>query len=341
LLIAFILASCAQVVNVVPTETPLATKAFVPTATFTPEPTVTLTPVIVTLVNFDFRLTGVGEHGAMVCLSPSQAEQTKEIVLSANISQNGKILDRDVKAENMWADGICFEADDAKNKLGLPVSIEVNATSSVLSIANGKQTSDIGNFGVQDTMGNWLAFPFMTMNIYPSSYKEIEGYGFHNPFTKQIHYAIDLQPKTLPNGVEKISDTPLYSPATGIVIRVNRDQPDGKGGTIKVNGIMIYSPYTGYIIMVGHPSNFTPSINYFAPNFALVSENTLDLDRLLNSNVKLGQQIGWIGIKDAVSGMPHTHLDVQIPSSLPPQPPYMTGDGSQSVNYVELGLVFP
>ena len=268
------------------TYLPTETATLEATPTYTLEPTATNT-VIPTLVIPDLNpyLTGVGEHGAMICLNPTDDSQLDQLVLKANISQNGTTLDKNITAEIIEGNGSCFEAIDAKYQVGTPVSVEVNATATGKQVENGTQLVDVGNF-------DW--FPFLNwiygdspLNTNPSRIV------FPNPTHPN---AYDLQPinTSFPDGLNH----PVYSPCDGQIIRYEYVD---FGGNNQFHNLLLYCENTGYIIQLGHMESILKGGMFITGNQTI--------------SILVGEEIGKL-VMDPVVGYVHNHTKLMRPLDL-------------------------
>ncbi|MFH0875066.1 MAG: hypothetical protein V1859_03950 [archaeon] len=288
---------------------PTATPTTAPTATAVPP---TATPAPVYLPQLSAYLIGVGEHGAMVCLKPASAAQLEQIVLTANISQGGSILDRSVSAQDMGANGSCFEVVDAMYKPGLPVSVEVNASAQGRTVQNGKQVVDVGKYGLLDKKtGLWMPYPWINYLFWAS---EANGnlvnkeHNEDNPF-----YARDLW---FGSSSAKNVGIPVHVPAELIVMRL-REMQIAKTNDPKQPynyNLWLYSPRTGFTL---HLQHIQPGpalldlmggkvINDYGTGWPVPKDATSTSN---NNSIVLA----YLGPKDARSGISHLHIEGQNP----------------------------
>jgi hypothetical protein len=317
-LLAILLVSCAPGPTPAPVST--ATNRPLPTATLTPEPTATPTPLI--LGSLNPYLVGVGEHGAMICLKPDDPTQSEQIVLTANISQDGKVLDRNVLAENKEENGLCFEVMDARYVLEKPVSVELNATATGVMVENGKQTVDVGNYGVLNQAGNLDHYPFLTY-IYPVEIDSMHLVKIFIPGScdEGFHPALDFSPNTNATYPD-IQQIPVLSPVTGKVYQVGMDDPNLQGEQ-RVNNIIIESTYTGWLVTLGHLANRTPAGDYLNSYCSGEGQNLTWTN--CQTSLKTFQHIGYMFVDptDPWQGNTHIHLAVTNPAG---QGVYTPGD---------------
>lgn len=228
LLLVIILASCAPVVRVVPTETAI------PTATFTPEPTTTPTPAPIILDDFKPIMSGKGSHGNMTCLTnEGNLKDIEGVTISANFSQNGKALDRSIPAENI-DEQICFENVDAKYTPDVPVIAEINVKAPKgMIIENEKQIADLGKYQI---------VPFMKWIFCENGLDKNVGQGFRDGHRQ---WDLTFSSAEYPNGI----GTPICSPSNAKVLEYINHIP-GKTGTI--TNLMMFDPDTGFAFNFGH-----------------------------------------------------------------------------------------
>jgi hypothetical protein len=316
LLLAILLASCVPVPTRAPTNTPTPQ----PTETSTPEPTRTPEPLVLGAVNP--YLVGIGEHGAMVCVKLDNQQQIEGLVIKANISQTGKILDRDVISEKTETNGTCFEILDAKYIPGQPVSIEINAISPGIRIKDGTQITNLGEYGVINPDGNWDHYPFLKY-IYPDELglQIVELYRYGN-VNDGFHPAIDFTP-FVSSTYKTLKDVPVSSPVSGKVFQVGMDNPDQTGWQ-RVNNIIVESQYTGWLITLGHLAYQTPG-NGLLTDYCSGSGSNNTWTNCTKTFFHAGQHIGFINVSplDPWAGVPHIHITVTNPAG---QGVYTEGD---------------
>jgi hypothetical protein len=288
--LAVILAACA---NGSPTPAPTSTSTSTPTSTSPPTatqtytPTSTYTPVPTIVIDaLNPYLTGVGEHGAMICLNPADSSQLDLIVLKANISQNGKILDRNVPAENMDENGTCFEALDAKYQVGVTVSVELNATGRYgIAIENSKQVSEIGNF-------EWIPFLRWVYGDSPLN-TNLDRLGF--PSLNHPN-SYDLQPlnANFPDGLNH----PVYSPCDG---EITLYEYVDLGGNNQFHNLFLYCEDTGYVMQLGHMKSILQGGRF------VLGDQSIPIE--------VGEEIGKLVMEPKI-GFCHNHTTLLRPFDL-------------------------
>lgn len=279
------------------TETPTAEATLTPTNTATP--TATEIPPL-ELADFSADLKGKGVHGGMVCYSyAGDAKDLEGLTLLADISRDGKAIEKNISPEQIDGEN-CFEITDA-NYLSVspnaeggrllipeePLSVKITAAQEGRVLSNNAQTIDLGKY---------VQFPFLQW-IYPEGVKDVCIDNYHE-MEGMKYIAWDLVPK--PN--EKyptLVGTPILAPVDGIAF-VQSNAKEGE--SVKHNLFSIYSIKTGYIINLTHNYELVP----VEGKWVMISEYQ-------GEEVIAGDQVGIVGPKDFLSGMPHTHLQILIP----------------------------
>ncbi len=271
----------------IPTNPPAATSTIAPTAT------PTLSPIA--LDSFSAQLEGVGSNGTMACFSyAGNLKDLENLTLTANISQGKDLIENNIPSQQIEGK-TCFEVVDARYVTvnpddgtliipDSPVMLEINATSTVeREVANSKQTLDLGSY---------IQFPFLSW-IYDTTkvckINEHKGY-------------IDWDFIPYPSSeYPTIIGTKILSPTEGYAFAVSLPS---ETGSITYNSIVIYSTETGFLIDLTHVSD-----TFFDSHGKYKS-----ITELIGTSIFSGDTIARIGPKDDHSGIPHTHMQISIPT---------------------------
>jgi len=157
------------------------------------------------------------------------------LIISANISQNGKAIDYQVEAQDVNGK-ICFEMLDSFYVPQKLVSIMINVSSSEKALANNQQILDVGDFQLVPFL-RWI-YGAISINTKNSRF------GLPNP---QSHWgAYDLSPSSpeYPDGL----GAPVYAPCNAEVLV--SEILDNKN-----HRIIFFCTQTGYYINRGHFEN--------------------------------------------------------------------------------------
>ena len=298
------------------TSIPTHTATFALTDTPTPQPTATCPPtatptrVPIDLSDIGPHLLGVGEHGAMICLTPDNPIPGLDYsLLKANISQDGSPIERNISSQNMGENGTCFELLDANYNVGSPVSLLLNVTGRQGSVINN--SFELGLYGVLNQISVLDHYPFLRY-IYPGEIDSMYLVKIFIPGRSDqgYHPALDFSPNTN-SSYPSLADIPVLSPVTGKVFQVGMDDPY-QAGEQRVNNIIIESQYTGWLVTLGHMANRTPGGDYL---------NSYCTDQGLNLTwtdcptiLTASQPIGYMFLDPNYRGNTHIHLAVTNPA---------------------------
>lgn len=279
-------------------ETP--TKEFTPTTTNTATPTATEIPPLA-LAEFSAELKGKGVHGGMVCFTyAGDASDLDGLTLSAFTYRDGNLIEQSGPPEQIEGES-CFEITDA-NYISVtstaeggrivipdePISVKIRAYSESKELSNNAQTIDLGKY---------VQFPFLQW-IYPEVVSDVCIENVHN-WDGVKYTAWDFVPK-LTKDYPTIVGTPVLAPVDGIAfVRINLRA----GESVPNVAFDIFSYDTGYLVNLTHNYELVPQDG----KWVMISE-------FQAKDVSAGEQVGIIGPKDYMSGMPHTHLQIIIPT---------------------------
>ncbi len=261
--------------------------------------------------NMDPKVVGVKEHGAMVCINSDISDQLEKVELSADIGQEGKFLDQNVKAQYMDDMGNCFEVMDAKYHLGVPVSVKIRAND-IKNENVEEQDYEIGKYGLLNPKGNLDHYPFLSY-IFPIEINSMYLVKIFIPGRSDqgYHPALDFSPDTN-SSYPVLQDIPVLSPVKGKVMQVGMDDPN-QPGEQRVNNIIIESEYTGWLVTLGHLSNRIPS--------GELLNSYCDADKFKNltwrdctTTFSTGQHFSFMFLYKASRGGTHIHLGVTDPA---------------------------
>lgn len=312
ILAALSLTACMTAANPASDQTSLPQASEVPAQTETPTPEATLTPTNtatptateippLALAEFSAELKGKGVHGGMVCFTyAGGASDLDGLALSAFTYRDGKLIEQAGPPEQIEGES-CFEITDA-NYLSVtstagggrfvipdePISVKIRAYSESKELSNNAQTIDLGKY---------VQFPFLQW-IYPEVVSDVCIENVHN-WDGVKYTAWDFVPK-LTKDYPTIVGTPVLAPVDGIAfVRINIRA----GESVPNVAFDILSYDTGYLVSLVHNYELVPQDG----KWVMISE-------FQAKDVSAGDQVGIIGPKDYMSGMPHTHLQIIIPT---------------------------
>lgn len=296
LLSGFILLAAAVACGPTGIATPVATEESTLVPTVAPTETPTQTPWILGTFSAQMEgvLPGAETHGTKACITyDGDAADLDNLVLTAKFTRGTRIIERGIPAEQV-GEKTCFEMVDARyvsvnpddGTLIIPdtaIKLEINATSpDGRAIQNNNQTIDLGKY-VQFPFLRWI---YETQKVCRANeHVEYLAWDF-------VPYPTSESPTVV--------NTPILSPAEGYIYTMM-----GNNTQTGLNySVMVYSPTTGYLI------DFTHNANIFVTS----EGNILPLPNQNGKFIMASDIIAMIGPKDSDSGMPHTHMEIKIPS---------------------------